>query len=314
MYKYLLLLLSILFSLPASAQDNYTEFSVNEQYGVVNRNSLEEVVQPTYPKRIVFAKRYLGFEKDGKVYFYEKSSGNVQQFIVAQERYRLYPKSADLLHIVQNHKSALLDVDMKIVKTFAEQYSTFNNYWPDYLIALGKNGYDVFDIDESYKTILRHINANDYFLADFVHKGKTLDECIVFYGKDVIALYDSRFKLLKTVHKKVQNVDMAVAALLPDYTAKMEADALDPSLSDFDGWRLSSLESGYRIYESPKFRNLKLRIDESFDVRNFWPDDVMIFNRKDKTSYSFKLDGNAKKALIPLKYQQQMGLQVLDKN
>ena len=314
MYKYLLYLLIILFSLPASAQDLYTDFSVNDRYGVVNRNSLEETVKPTYPKRIVFAEKYLGFEKEGQVYFYEKSSGKVQQFVVAQERYHLYPKSGDLLHIVQKQRSALLNMDMKIVKTFAEQYNTFNYYWSNYLIALGKNGYDVFDIDKSYKPILLHINANDYFLADFVHNGKILNGCVVFYGKDVISLFDDKFKLLKTVHKNVQHIDMAVAALLPDYTAKMEPDALDPSLSDFDGWRVSSTESGYRIYESSKFRNLKLRINESFDVRNFWPDDVMIFNRKDKTSFSFKLDNSAKKALIPLKYQQLMGLQIIDKN
>lgn len=309
------LLLSML-SLPGFAQDKYTDFSVNGKFGLVKVDNLEEYLEPTYPKRIASSSDYLGFKKENELFFYNKTSGKMLQFLVAEDEYSIYRRGSELMHVVKDGKSALLDRNMKLVKIFPYRYTTIRHpYWSTNLIAKSKDGYDIYDLQESYKLGQRKIDAGSYFISDFTQNDKIWKNCTVFYGKDKVIVYDDKFKILKVVAQKASNYSEVISVLKPYYTAiSDDPDALDPSLSYDPNWSSRQIENGYKICESTyHYPGLQLKLKDIFKVRNGDYSDVTVFSTKANDTYTFKLDKVGKKALIPLKYQQLMGLEVLKK-
>lgn len=318
MYKYLLYLFALLSSsFILSAQEQYTDFSVNSKYGVVNTTNLEEYIAPSYTKMMLFSDDYLGFEKGTDLEFYHKITGKSVQFSTAEQHYHLYVKTREYLHIVtKEHKSALLNQQFKIAYTFPYLYSYINNFlFTPFIIAKSKDGYDIYNTNQSFKLLHKQIKASDYSIIKIFNKEKELEYCAVFYGKETVELYTEDFKLLKTIRTHAHTEEEAIAVLKSYYTVNDGIENLDPPLAaDITDWYLVRKENGYKIYETQLFSSLYLKVKEEFEVENTWLDEVKVFDRSTANTYVFKLNGAAKKALIPTKYQQLMGLKIIDRN
>ncbi|RQO30235.1 hypothetical protein DBR32_11705 [Taibaiella sp. KBW10] len=311
---YLILFLLGSFS-KISAQDNYTDFSVNGKFGLVKVPQLEEYLKPIYTGKVIFTDDYLGFKKGKELFFYQKTSGKQLQFLVGEDEYRMYRWGGELLHVVKDGKSALLGRNMKLVKTFPYLYITIRYpYWSSSLIAKSKNGYDIYDVVQSYK-LIQSISASDYFSSGLRQEDHTFSNCTIFYGKDQVMVYNDQFQLLKTVPGKVASIDAVIEILRPYFMIESDdPSAMDPSSSYDRNWSSGQIENGYKICESPyHYPDIQLKVKERFNVRNGEYSDVTISSKESSETYTFKLDKGTKKALIPLKYQQLMGLEVLQK-
>jgi hypothetical protein len=318
MYKYLLYLFALLSSsFILSAQEQYTDFSVNSKYGVVNTTNLEEYITPSYTKKILFSDDYLGFEKGADLDFYSKTTGKLFPLSTAEQHYHLYVKTREYLHIAtKERKSALLDQQFEIAHTFPYLYTAIDNFlFTPFIIAKSKEGYDVYNTNQSFKLLHKQIKASDYSIIKILDKEKRLDYYAVFYGKETVDLYTEEFKLLKSIRAHASTEMEAIAILKPYYKVNDEIENFDPPrVADITDWYLVRQENGYKIYETQLFSSLYLKVKDRFDVQNTWSDEVKVFDKSAGVAYLFKLNGAEKKALIPVKYQQLMGLEIIDRN
>ncbi|WP_222165737.1 hypothetical protein [Edaphocola aurantiacus] len=278
---------------------------------------MEEYIAPSYTKDILFSDDYLGFEKGTDLDFYSKTTGKLFPFSTAEQHYHLYVKTTEYLHIAtKEHKSALLDQQFKIAHTFPYLYSSINSFlFTPFIIAKSKDGYDVYNTNQSFKLLHKQIKASDYSIIKILDKEKRLDYYAVFYGKETVDLYTEEFKLLKSIRAHAGTEMEAIAILKPYYKVNNEIENFDPPrAADITDWYIVRQEKGYKIYETQLFSSLYLKVNDRFDVQNTWSDEVKIFDKSAKETYVFKLNGTDKKALIPMKYQQLMGLEIIDRN
>lgn len=317
MYKYLLYCFTFLYSSMLSAQENYTDFSVNKKYGVVNTQNLEEMVVPFYTKEVLFSDAYLGFENDNALEFYDKTTGKLLQYSKAEQQYHLYVKTKEYLHITtKENRSALIDQQLKVAATFPYMYSSINAFlFTPFIIARSVNGFDVYNTRQSpFKLLHKHIKATDYSIIKILNKEKEFEYYAVFYGKETVYIYTEDFSLLKTIPAHAATEKEAITVLKSYYNVDEGLENFDPPLATETGnWYLVRKENGCKIYESQSYSNLYVKVKDRFDVTAEWMDEVKVYDNKTKEMYIFKLDRAAKKALIPLKYQQLMGLEIVEK-
>lgn len=317
MYKYLLHLFALLStSFTLSAQEQYTDFSVNDKFGVVNVTNLEEYIAPFYTKEILFSDDYLGFEKGIDLEFYNKNTGKLLQFSAAELHYHLYVKTKEYLHIAtKDNKSALLDQRLGIATTFAYLYTSINNFlFTPFIIAKSKNGYDIYNANQSFKLLHKQIKATDHSIIKILNKKKELEYYAAFYGKETVNLYTEDFKLLKTIPAHAATEQEAIAVLKSYYRVNDEPENFDPPIAAVaTDWYLVRNEHEYKIFESQLYSDLYIKVKERFIITAEWMDKVKVSDIQTGETYVFKLDRTGKKALIPLEYQQLMGLEIIEK-
>lgn len=315
MYKYLLYFFALLSSFTVSAQDNFSEFIVNQKYGIVNVQNLEEKVAPVYTKRIFFSRDYIVFEKDSRVDMYQRITGNMIQFQTAEPHYHLYVNTSEFLHITtEQQKSALLDEQLNIAITFPYQYTSINNFLSSsFIIAKSNKGYDIYNTEQSFKLLHKQIKAVDYFIINVKNKEKIFENYTVFYGNGTVNVYTEKFKLLKVIPSGAHTVNEAMQALNPYFMAELLPEESAPIVvGQLQDWNFVTDESGFNIYEDQRFPQTQFKVKSEFQIM----DDggyVCVYNLYGKGRFSFKLNEAGKKALIPVKYQQLMGLQIVEK-
>lgn len=317
MYRYLLPFFVLISSLTSSAQKQYTDFSVNKKYGVVNVTNLDEYVAPSYTKQVFFTDDYLGFEKGIDLEFYNKKTGQLSTFSTAELHYHLYVKTKEYLHIAtKENKSALLDQRLSITATFPDLYNSINNFlFTPFIIAKSKNGFDIYNTRQTpFKLVYKQIKATDYSIIKIWNKENELEFYAVFYGKEKVYLYTEDFSLMKTIPAHAATEKEAIAVLKSHYNVDDGPENFDPPIAaERAHWYLVKVENGYKIYETQLFSTLFLKIKERFTVESTWSDEVSVSDKSNGDIYIFNLDGKNKKALIPLKYQQLMGLEIIEK-
>lgn len=318
MYKYLLYLLTILFSLSAYSQDNYTEFIVNGKYGVVNIQTLEEKAAPIYKREISFFDNFLTLEKDSVLDLYNKTTGEFKQFLMGEPRYYVSLDLIDFLHIVTaQHKSALVTKKMKVSFTLPQRYLSIKSFpFSFFLIAKTMNGYDIYDMEKSMNLPFLQIKSGSYFIAGLEDKQGVKANFIVFFGKGEVSIYTKKFQLLKTVRSDAVTANDAVEALKPYFTTDYFEDKDAPrivvgSANSRPDWELVNDDGGFNTYIHEKYPQIQLKVKSQFGIRDAGY--VTVFNSDGSGQYSFKLDRTSKKALIPLKYQQLMGLEIIER-
>lgn len=315
----------------AKAQKNYETFMINGLYGIVETNTLNEFLIPKYKVKVEFNNDFISFkdaENDSLILFSKKTGDRIANK-VKLVKYSGTVKLAGkrYLNSLENGKSVILDSLLQKSFFLPKQYNYFYQIESSNYFYAEIDKEDTFDILKKTNTelkILHSLRAIKFDKEFLVKSNGEKEEVFVFYGLEKTYLFNDNLELIKTINKVASDKHDLNDIINPtDEVVYYTYDGpkhKKPSVHPNTYQKISSniFKDGY-ISEKG---NLKISIFNQFTLtyshkQYLWYFNQPYFrvgnyssNQKERKVYTFLIDEKSSKALIPLKYQVEMGLNV----
>lgn len=295
-------------SLSVMAQEKYEAFQYEDKFGVVEINTLNEFIEPTFSDRNSYFDPITlinGIEYT----FIDRVSGKAESYTTTNQDLRFngnYYK-----HFYKDNKSVFVSKDTKSKISFNKKYRE----------AIGGGGNLIVKYDGLYEVYtkpnfktpkIKDIKAKKVY-KDLVFRKRTQKEeyLTIFYGNDAIYVYDKNYKLLKEYPSDTEYESRMFEVISGEFT-KVE----NGSLSDYavsPSYFTESFKDGYTIFTSDEFKK-PFQIKGKY--RNYIiygkTDWIIITNRETDKKYSFRIDFEKKRFLLPKKYQEILELKFIE--
>ncbi len=289
----------------------FEEFSVNGQKGIVNTQTLEEVLMPIYNKHILnFTENLFILKKnEDTIVVFNKHSGKWSAPMrLANEYRKISLNKKNYLYTVDKGKYILLDSLLqkkyllpKLLNPLYHHYDFPENFF----IAKDKDTLEVYRIEKSSLKLLHRIKATDFYITKVKDKGTEM-KLYVLNGFEKQYIFDEYFKL-KDISLDYYN-DANLSDLssggkrAPNVQLKR---TIGDGMSEYDVYS-SSNSSPFKMHLASNYRLYTQYNSTCYFVEGGTSDSA-------KNVYSFKIDTANAKALLPLKYQEEMRLKIIKK-
>lgn len=307
MKKIIILLLSLC-GLSGMAQEKYEAFQYEDKFGVVEINTLNEFIEPTYSDRNSYFDPITlinGIEYT----FIDRVSGKAETYVTTNQELRFngnYYK-----HFYKNDKSVFIPRDAKIKISFNKKYREAIGNGSD-LIVKHDGLFEVFSKPNFKTPKVKDIKAKKVY-QDFVFRKRTQKEeyLTIFYGNDAIYVYDRNYNLLKEYPSDTDYESRMFEAISGQFT-KVEKEDYPPAMALMPEYFSIDNKDGYTIFTSNEFQ-------KPFQIKGIYrnhiiygkTDWIIITNKETDKRYSFKIDFEKKRLLLPKKYQEILELKFL---
>ena len=308
MKKITILFLSF-FSLSVIAQEKYEAFQYEGKFGVVEINILNEFIEPTYSDRNSYFDPITLL--NGLEYtFIDRITGKAESYTSTNEELRFngnYYK-----HFYKEGKSVFIPRDAKNKITFNKEYREAIGNGSD-LIVKYDGLYEVYAKPNFKTPKVKDIKAKKVY-KDFVFRKRTQKEeyLTIFYGNDAIYVYDRNYKLLKEYPSDTEYESRMFEAISGEFT-KVEKDG---DLNAYDvapSYFAESFKDGYTTFTSDEFKK-PFQIKGKYRNHIIYgkTDWIILTNRETDKTFSFRIDFEKKRFLLPQKYQEILELKFIE--
>lgn len=308
MKKIIILLLSLC-GLSVMSQEKYEAFQYEDKFGVVEINTLNEFIEPTYSDRNSYFDPITlinGIEYT----FIDRVSGKAETYITTNQELRFngnYYK-----HFYKDDKSVFIPRDAKIKISFNKKYREAIGNGSD-LIVKHDGLFEVFSKPNFKTPKVKDIKAKKVY-QDFVFRKRTQKEeyLTIFYGNDAIYVYDKNYKLLKEYPSDTEYDSRMFETISGEFT-KVEKDGDLSNYAVAPSYFTEKFKDGYTILTSNEFQ-------KPFQIKGIYrnhiiygkTDWIIITNKETDKRYSFRIDFEKKRFLLPKKYQEILELKFIE--
>lgn len=307
MKKIIILFLSLC-SLYTIAQEKYEAFQYDDKFGVVEIKTLNEFIEPTYSSRNSYFDPITLL--NGLEYtFIDRNTGKEESYTTTEEELRF--NGNYYMHFYKEGKSIFIPRDTKNKITFNKEYREAIGNGSD-LIVKYDGLYEVY-VQPNFKTPkVKDIKAKKVY-KDFVFRKRTQKEeyLTIFYGNDAIYVYDRNFKLLKEYPSDTEYESRMFEVISGEFT-KME----NKDLSNYavaPSYFTESFKDGYTTFTSDEFKK-PFQIKGKYRNHIIYgkTDWIIVINTENDKRYSFRIDFEKKRFLLPKKYQEILELKFVE--
>lgn len=292
----------------AMAQEQYEAFQYEDKFGVVAINTLNEFIEPTYSHRNAYFDPITlinGIEYT----FIDRISGNAETYRTTNEKLRF--NGNYYMHFYKDDKSIFIPREGKNNISFQKKYRDAMGNGSD-LIMKHDGLFEVF-MKPNFKTPkVKDLKATKVY-QDFVFRKRTQknEYLTIFYGNDAVYVYDNKFNLLKKYSSDTTYESRMFEAISGEFT-KVENDGDISNYAVAPEYFTANFKEGYTTLKSTEF-------DQSFTIKgNFRTsiiygekDWIILTNKETDKKYSFKIDVQKQRFLLPKKYQEILELKFL---
>ncbi|WP_177761207.1 hypothetical protein [Flavobacterium sp. I3-2] len=316
--KKLLLLLFV--SINAFAQEKYEAFEFEGKFGVVNTNTLEEFVIPTFDSYAPVFEDDVAVTQKAELYLFDKMTGEQKKFTSHYDIF--YSSSNEKYFYFKEDKKGVVVPTKKSNQTinFDKNYQSIESIYGN-LLAKNKESYDVFSKDNYDKPKWENIRAediyNDYFLNK---KTKEIQKIIILYGKENVLVYDDSFDLIKEYKEAVTNQKKLFELISSDFEVHDKNFMTDGRERDIKSWEFVN-DNDFTII-TLKEKNISFKIKGDYVLSNLkiyysyrnekeienW---ISLIDTTSKMKVSFIIDFDNNKILLPKKYQKLLNIKML---
>ncbi|WP_177761226.1 hypothetical protein [Flavobacterium sp. I3-2] len=315
MKKFILLLFV---SINAFAQEKYEAFQYENKFGIVNKENLEEYLEPKFEEYAPIFTDVLAFVNKDIFYFFNKETGESISYKTKDE-YLYLKNRSKYFHFLEDNKSLLISSTVFADKFLLEkEYNNFENS-SDYIIAYSDdNKIDVFDKD-NMRLKIRDIPAKRYMEQKILDTNTQIEFYVnVFFGMETVLFYDEDYNLLKEIETKVPDRFEAFSLIKKHFTiveSNLERGA--GGRAEIIRWESNKVKDktaftfghlGFEIagsYEEILFPINSIYKDSK--SLNYW---VVLNNKETKNLHAFKIDYKNNAFIYPKKYLKKLKLKM----
>lgn len=225
---------------------------------------------------------------DNKYKFVDKKTGATEDYVDLNNA--LYCNKIYYQAFEKEGKTVLIPLDTSKKLVFKKKYTSAIGV-EDAVILGDSNHFDVYINPDFQTPKLKNIAATNVLTSKMLNKAiKKTEEVSAFYGLDKILVYDSKFNLLKTYPKKVNNESKVKEVIAPNFV-EMKAESNMATMvvprefsteSKDDVTIITSISSSESFSIKGKY-NINVYFMEGSD----W---IEIINEETKKSYIFRID------------------------
>ena len=291
------------------AQEKYEAFQYEDKFGVVEINTLNEFIEPTYSDRNSYFDP-ITLIKGIEYTFIDRVSGKAESYTTTNQDLRFngnYYK-----HFYKDDKSVFVSKDTKSKISFNKKYREAMGNGSD-LIVKYDGLYEVYAKPNFKTPKVKDIKAKKVY-KDLVFRKKTQKEeyLTIFYGNDAIYVYDKNYNLLKKYPSDTDYQSRMFAVISGEFTQVEKT-------GDLNGYAVApsyfteSFKDGYTIFTSDEFKKpFQIKGKYRNHVIYSKTDWIIITNRETDKKYSFRIDFEKKRFLLPKKYQEILELKFIE--
>ena len=315
------------------SQTNYEAFKYNGKFGVVHRNTLEELIEPSFEyfkpifnDAIVLTNGKPVFKKvETLYYFFDKSTGERVEYSSPYGQDELFFQKKTYYHFVKDNKSILIHPEnFKENIIFDKSYKNITNGYIDSnnLIATNFNDtYDVFNKQDYTKAKYVNIKAKYFYAGRVIDKSNEEDQDMyVLYGNDSVFIFNESFDLVKEYHKSITTKQEMIDAISNDYIINERSREHGARNRDPEIWNFKHDDTTTFIKSTDNKISFKIKgiYYSSADPYNNSPlitKHWVFLNKKlykENVTHSFGIDFEKKKFILPKKYQEELELKFIN--
>lgn len=303
MKKIALLILGLI-SMQVIGQNNYEAFQYENKFGVVEINTLNEFIAPSYSSQNDFFIPITLIDYP-EYTFINRTTGEKQTYTTTNEELRF--NGMYYMHFYKSGKSVFISRDTKSKITLNKEYRNAIGNGNDLMVQ--HNGlYEVY-AEPNFKTPkVKNIKAKKVF-TDFVFRKRTqkIEYVNIFYGNDAVYVYDKKYNLLKKYPSKVEYESRMFDVIAGEFT--------EANQKNLNGYGIApryftdEFKNGYTTFKSIEYKKA-FKIKGEFRNSNIYDteDCIILTEKQSGKKYSFKIDFEKKRFLLPLKYQELLEL------
>lgn len=302
------MLLLSLCSLYAMAQEKYEAFQYEDKFGVVEINTLNEFIGPTYSDRNSYFDPITLI--NGIDYtFIDRVSGKAETYITTNQELRF--NGNYYMHFYKEDKSVFIPRDAKIKISFNKKYREAIGAGGNLLVK--HDGLFEVYAKPNFKTPkVKDIKAKKIY-KDFVFRKRTQKEeyLTIFYGNDAIYVYDRNFKLLKK-YLSAETYESGMFEVISGEFTKIKKDGDLSNYAVAPEYFTANFKEGYTTLKSTEF-NQSFTVKGNFRTSIIYGEKewIILINKETNKRYSFRIDFEKKRFLLPKKYQEILELKFL---
>lgn len=290
------------------AQEKYEAFQYEDKFGVVEINTLNEFIEPTFSDRNSYFDP-ITLINYPEYNFIDRSTGKKETYTTTNEELRF--NGNYYMHFYKDGKSIFIPREGKNKITFNKEYREVIGNGSD-LIVRSNGLYEVYAKPNFKTPKVKDIKAKKVY-KDFVFRKKTQKEeyLTIFYGNDAIYVYDKNYKLLKEYPSDTDYESRMFDVISGEFT-KVE------KTGDLNGYAAApeyftaNFKEGYTTLKSTEF-NQSFTVKGNFRTSIIYEeiDWIILIDKETDKTYSFKIDFEKKRFLLPKKYQEILELKFL---
>lgn len=299
----------------------YQIFTYNNRYGLVNAQNLQEFIAPQAKMITPFGQQYYIMTPQDSIYIYHKQTGKKSAYKKSTTGWgNLSVADTQYLAIETDGKMQLLSSNLNVINLQAN-YSRVELFNASYkrLCAWGKNTFDIYHFEQNKATLKLSMNASSRINLDLVYEHKE-QPIYIFYGLDTIYTVDTLGRLLHKYASNTTHTDEILQAIRPQFTQAIQQEYYGTNEGPDDGER-----DDFYTAKLAKWTVLKSTEEEKHygtygvPYALVLPQDAYLhYNRINKTfelqdkknSCKFHFDAQKGKILLPVAYQQKLGIKV----
>lgn len=289
------------------AQEKYEAFQYEDKFGVVEINTLNEFIEPTYSDRNSYFDP-ITLINGSKYTFIDRVSGKAESYTTTNQELRF--NGNYYMHFYKDEKSVFISKDVKSKISFSKKYRDAIGSGSD-LVVKHDGLYEVYAKPNFKTPKVKDINAKKVY-KDFVFRKRTQKEeyLTIFYGNDAVYVYDRNSNLLKKYPSDTDYESRMFEVISGEFT-KIENENLS-NYAVAPSYFTENFEDGYTTFTSNEFQKL-FQIKGNYRNHIIYgkTDWIILTNKETNKRYSFRIDFEKKRFLLPKKYQEILELKFL---
>ena len=215
------------------------------------------------------------------------------------------------MHFYKEGKSVFIPKDAKNKITFKKEYREAIGNGSD-LIVKHDGLYEVYAKPNFKTPKIKDIKATKVY-QDFIFRKRTQNEeyLTVFYGNDAVYVYDNKFNLLKK-YPSAETYESGMFEVISGEFTKVEKQGNLSNYAVAPEYFTANFKEGYTTLKSTEF-NQSFTVKGNFRTSIIYGeiDWIILIDQETDKTYSFKIDFEKKRFLLPKKYQEILELKFL---
>lgn len=289
-------------------QETYEAFQYEDKFGVVEINTLNEFIEPTFSDRNSYFDP-ITLIKGSEYTFVDRVSGALETYTTTKEDFRF--NGNYYMHFYKEGKSVFIPRDAKNKISFNKKYRDAIGNSSD-LIVKHDGFFDVFARPNFKTPKVKDLKATKVY-QDFIFRKRTQKKeyLTVFYGNDAVCVYDNKFNLLKK-HPSAETYESGMFEVISGEFTKIKKDGDLSNYAAAPEYFTANFKEGYTTLKSTKF-NKSFTVKGNFRTSIIYGeiDWIILIDQETDKTYSFKIDFEKKRFLLPKKYQEILEIKFL---
>lgn len=304
-------ILILLLSLTGIAQQKYEAFLYKGKYGITDLETLTESSLTNNTDRDVRLEDKIALLNGNEYTFYDKNTGEGVSYTYVQDVGKI--NSKEYKHFRKDGKSYLIssryDEKITLDDAYDDIVAKYN------FLIMGKAGkYCVYRGMNRDDAILNDIPGirvySDYFINSKTNENEYL---YIFYGAGTTHVYKENFELFKKYTSKADTEENIKHMIRADYRWHMKARSLRILHSEKFKLDIDSIQKFTVITFDNNADKQSIKIAKLLNKNQtiMSSDHWLSFKDSHGDDYGFRVDFENRRFLLPKKYQEELGLQVL---